>query len=902
MASTASAFVFEGGLEFSATNPQAPPLLTTNIPIGLQFRENAPSSITVDQSILNVKSGQTLALVGGNVGVEGGDLGFLQASGGRVELAGVAGPGTVGLNVNDNELRLSFPVGLALSDVSLTNYALVDVRGGGGGSIAINAQNLNLAGGSGLLAGIGSGLGSVGAQAGDITLNATGAITVAESRIFNLLESMAVGNGGNINITAESLSLENTELAAVNLGRGNAGSILVQTHGSVSLSNDSLIFNSVEPGAEGNTGGINIRAGSVLFTDGSSIQANTYGQGNSGNVIIQARDISFDGVDNDGFSSGIVSTVQPTGVGKAADIQIVSRSLSLTNGALVLSNTRGSGNASNVTVLSDGISIDGMGSNQENSGIYTTVAAGIGHGGDISITTGSLSMTNGGELNTSTYAQGDAGNLTIIANNIFIDGVDSNGFTSGPGSTVGFGGIGKGGNLKVTTGSLLITNGGNLDASTYGQGDAGNIYVDADSITLSGVNSTGLASGLFTFAYTEANGKGGDITVNTNTMRVQNGAVVNAKTLISREGGNVIINAHTFEAANGGEVITSTGGQGKAGNITINAADRVTLSGSDPTYFDRLAKFGVNVVDNVSPASGLFANTSENSTGKGGSISITTGQLVIQDGAQVTASSQGTGDAGDIVNITADSLKLDNGFINTTSRSGQGGNIEQVKVQDLLLMRNGSRISTSAGTNQTGGGDGGNMNINAQFIVAVPKEDSDIQANAYTGKGGQIQITTSGIFGFQFPPKDTPLSDITASSQFGVQGVININTPGIDPSRGLVALPQTVVDPAALVAQNPCVRGKASAFVVTGRGGLPANPSNALSSDTTHVGLVEPASSPHHSSNRVTSQPQNSSADRIVPAMGWAFNDQGQVVLIADNPTNTFPQRPLANPATCNVP
>lgn len=115
-------------------------------------------------------------------------------------------------------------------------------------------------------------------------------------------------------------------------------------------------------------------------------------------------------------------------------------------------------------------------------------------------------------------------------------------------------------------------------------------------------------------------------------------------------------------------------------------------------------------------------------------MTLTTGQLIIKDGAAITVSSQARknviyiGDPNNLgkagyLNITARSILLDNkGKLISNSESGKGGNIT-LQVQNLLLMRRESQITTNAGT--TGlGGDGGNIIINAPngFIVATPWE------------------------------------------------------------------------------------------------------------------------------------------------------------------------------------
>jgi large exoprotein involved in heme utilization and adhesion len=161
-----------------------------------------------------------------------------------------------------------------------------------------------------------------------------------------------------------------------------------------------------------------------------------------------------------------------------------------------------------------------------------------------------------------------------------------------------------------------------------------------------------------------------------------------------------------------------------------------------------------------------------------------------------------------------------------------------LNLQDLLSLRNGSKISTTAGTAQAPG-DGGNIDIETDFIVADPNENSDISANAFTGRGGQANISAEAIFGIQERDFPTPLSDITASSEFGVAGVVEIETPEVDPNRALAALPETSDE--VELAQG-CQAGDEQgtvAFFNLGRGGLPPTPEDPLSSETIITPWIE---------------------------------------------------------------
>ncbi len=190
--STADSIVFSDNVEFLATDGDNPPLLTINMPIGLNFGNN-PGEIAVNGSNLQVNKEKTLALFGGNLTITGGQI---IAPGANIELGGLIEAGQVsfeGLGDETSFDSISFPEEIARGDVTLSNGAEVNVQAAGGGSISVNARNLELSGGelgaSNLFAGIAPESNSLEAQAGNIILNATGDITVNQgSRIANSLE------------------------------------------------------------------------------------------------------------------------------------------------------------------------------------------------------------------------------------------------------------------------------------------------------------------------------------------------------------------------------------------------------------------------------------------------------------------------------------------------------------------------------------------------------------------------------------------------------------------------------------------------------------------------------------------------------------------------------------------
>ena len=355
-------------------------------------------------------------------------------------------------------------------------------------------------------------------------------------------------------------------------------------------------------------------------------------------------------------------------MGKGGSINISARSLQITNGAALIASTDGQGDAGNIQVQArDSVLLDGFGRDGFNSSIVSGVGSdAVGKGGDIGITTRFLYATNGGVLQASTDGQGDAGNITVeAANNVALDGVGSNGIRSAVLTDVGRGAVGRGSNFSITTGSLSVTNGAALFANTSGQGNAGNINIQArNNVLFDGRGGNSFSSGAFSDVTTDATGESGNISITTPSLSIINNAILNARTDGRGNAGSILIAANVVDVSAGGQIETTTSSGNKAGSITLNVSDRLTLSG---------------------PNTGLFANTKPGSSGNGGRIFIDPRTVIIQDGAKIAVDSQGSGIGGNI-NIQAGRLELrDRATITATTASAQCGKVAKSLLAQARL-------------------------------------------------------------------------------------------------------------------------------------------------------------------------------------------------------------------------
>ncbi len=753
-------------------------------------------------------------------------------------MGSVSGVGAVGLTIDGNKFSLNFPPLLSRTDVILDNGAFIDVRAGGGGSIAINAKKLTVSNSSQINAGIKQGMGNASSLAGDININATELVNLTNSSlIFNGVEGVGKGKGGNINITARSLSAMNgSQITASTSGQGDAGSVIIHVSDRVSFDEvdstgvPSGAYSSVNQGAVGNAGNINITASSLSVTNGAQLQSLTEGQGNAGNVIIHASDtVSFDG--SSAVLSGVGTTVVgpstalsgvgTTGVGLGGNIDISARSLFVTNGAELRALTRGQGDAGNILVnVTDFIEIAGASSlNGASSGLFaSTEQTASGNGGLINLQGATLRIENGGVL-------------AARSRN-----------------------ASKGGNIIGNVNNLQLAGGGEILTTAYGSGKAGNINFKVNNgINISGSDPTWTArfvnfgtdivdpvsekSGIFASTDTKSTGNGGIININTEFLNLDSGA----------------------------NISVSTSGTGNAGNVSITSRSL-----------------------NLNNGAQLSAQTTTSSTGDSGSISLNTTNLNIDNGANISVNSTGKGNAGNL-KIDSRNINLDQqASLLAGTASGEGGNIS---IQTgSLMMRHNSPISADARTGANNStGNGGNITINATNTITA-LETSPITANANLGRGGNIQIATQGLF-------NSPDSPITASSgNPQLNGVVNITILGFSPSNSLtqfkgnaIANQQTIAN-SCLTSRNQ-QRGK---FTVTGLDTLPITPFTNF--DLWYALPPQPTNTTFQ--QKPTTLPPVATAskpwkigDPIVEAQGIVHTKDGRIILTA-TPQNTTPESP----------
>jgi len=693
-----------------------------------------------------------------------------------------------------------------------------------------------------------------------IVFGPNASLNIGGSFIASTGSSIRFADGVQFSATSSSVSPLLTISVPIGLQMGqNPGAITVQNTGAtvISNANGTAAINKAPSTsisvATGNNlalvgGNINLNGG-VLNAPSGNIEL---GSASAGIVNLNTATWKFDYSNiqqfgNIQFSSN--SLVNASG-SPAGSVHLQGGNISITGSSGVLLVNHGNQQSGNIIVDASGLlEMAGETSTGTAQNYFRTENIDTGIGGNVVVSAPQILVLDGGIL-ARNFGAGIGGNIFVNADSIELNGVAPNNPTATSAiSTTNFG-SGPGGNIQVSTGELMIENGGGIINTSRSKGTTGNSTVNAsDSIELIGENPTNLTSskiGVQVFNQ----GNGGLLNVTTPILTVLNGASVNS----------------------------SVAASGSAGSLVINVSDSIEVSGVGAT--SGLPSQIVADAEIYPTSFQKLLGLPPFPTGTTGELFINTSNLTITNNGSIGVDHQGIGNAGDL-QINANTIYLDNaGSITAATKSGEGGNIN-IKA-NTLIMRDGSNITATAG----GAGNGGNIIINSPIILGLG--NSDIVANAVQGEGGNIYIQTEGLFGLEYRPQLTPGNDITASSQFGLSGSVEVNIIGVNPNSNLVQLPDNFTDHSEQISTG-CSERNSSSFVATGRGGIPENPNQPLNSDgSASLGQLTWSDirdiSTYRQTERVTQIP--TSPEILVQATGWQRNNLGQIELISSGLPN----------------
>ncbi|TAF51734.1 MAG: filamentous hemagglutinin N-terminal domain-containing protein [Oscillatoriales cyanobacterium] len=897
IATTAHGINFSDGSTWPSIASETSPLLSVNVPVGLQFNPDlepgtitaigSGSAVTVPStaanllslgllseaaslsalnpgrsaSVLATEPGETLGFVAGQVEIQRMQL---DAPSGTIAIGGVRS-GEVGLGSLDPAapgLPLDFATADLSGQIQLRDRAALTASGSSpNGSITLAAETIAINGGA-----------------------------------FAQLQNFSDRPGGTLRLTAtDTLAIDGTPQD------GQGSFVGSETFGS-------------GPGAT-----IVINADRANLWNGASANTVSYATGMSGNLIVDVGDLTVQGFrpGEPGEVSNLSSSTLISGAG--GDIKLHGRQLVLDAGGTIFALTTGSGRSGNLQLdIRDGVRLQGTEPDNQGSTLGTATID-TGTAGNVTLNTSQLSLFAGARVGSLSVAVGDAGNVALDSSEfIALSGRDPTLGGSSIASSVESIAIstllprsfletfpnlvdvvpsGDAGNLTIVTPQLLVQDGGQIQVANRGFGNPGRLLVQGDTLRLEtggaiaaetvagsggAINldlrlleiqngsigtatvSTGQGSDIFIRArdrivvsatslqetqnqalrlFFSANaipdfnigiisgsageGKAGNIELETGELILRNGGLITPSALRSGDagsltirvagdividggilttatisqasdagrGGDMRIDAENLSLINGGTVSTTTLGRNDAGSLTVNVRDQLLIVGAG--------------VANLLSASGLSSGSlrlGAGSVGNGGDLSIQAQRLVLQDQGRISSSSEGQGNAGNI-NIDVGSLSLDHtAAIVASSNSGEGGNLT-IRSQTSAILQNASQLSTQAGSSVLEGGNGGNLLLNAGVFAAIG--GSRVSANAFRGSGGQILIEARGFF-------LGDRSNIDASSQLGIDGVVEVRNDTIVTDPNLVSLSSELLTP-NLLAQD-CMASNRDRFSIVDRG------------------------------------------------------------------------------------
>ena len=708
----------EDGL-FSAVDPASDQLLSVD-PSALFFNglASASSGIQVESAQnFQVAEGSTLSLVGEDVTISRSGI---VAPDSQISVVAVGDAATAAIDENG---KIALGEGANRGSILVENESFINVISSRGGSVTLVANDVQVLSGSQIFARVEPRLQPPDLTAVDetanfveidatVTVRLSGAGTFLESSVLQgansslegvliSADSIEVSDGarvhsvtqGGSSASAGSLSLnadtniliDNAELytEVVSEDVVQGGSILLSGK-NVNISGESTVLTfSI---GNGSGGDISLSGDRIAITGSSDIATVNFGAGDAGDLSLEASgDIIVSG--------GRIGSNAIQGSGQSGNILLTAGSLSLL-GSTVATSASDTGNSGNILVSVDGfVKLENIPSSGLESEISTASSNGEQKGGNIEIAAANLVVEEDSQVASSTDGSSEAGNILLnISEKVFVNG--GNVISSSERDS-----IGDGGNIEIVTKNIEIVRGGFVTASTFGDGNAGDVSAQvSETVRLEGSRLIdtiffGIISPPSSLSSLVGLGSQGD-------------------------GGNIEIETTNLETLDGALITASTGGNGNAGSVSVNARETVFVEGLAGTT-----------------PGGIASTVGSLGSGNGGSIELVAADLEIRNGAGISTSTVGDGNAGDIFINVPGTIRIDGSSPGglTSARSILGnGNIDDA-IDNINRLASEGRVEPS----QFGTSSAINSSVNVTSLL------EEVSPNDISG--GRIEISTGSL-------------------------------------------------------------------------------------------------------------------------------------------------------------
>ena len=575
----------------------------------------------------------------------------------------------------------------------------------------------------------------------------------ARSSRLDVSNPNGLGSGGSVFIRSGALTISNGEINADNYGSGRGGQLVIQADNQIAMTNATLVHSTARSSGTGAAVIVSTAPSGDISIDESAVQTGGFGAGTTGPIAVSSGQLKI-------TNQGAISSFG-FGNGDAGSVTVAAGQLSMINGSIE-SEALGNGNGGNVVVaVSGALSIDGTFTNGSGilAGGYVTNA--FGNGGSVTVSAGTLSIHNA-LISSDAFGGGSGGSVLVnVAGQLTIDGSNSQRTPfrlTGTGITSQTAGGGNAGNVTVNAGAFSILNGGGILTGTGGAGAAGSIaIVVAGDTTISG--------GALISSPTAGAGQGGIVGITARgplTLKdAGTGITASATPTASGNAGSVRVSASQITITSGAEIASTTAGTGAGGSVMVTTPGMLVLDGA-----------GVANTQIAASATGP-------QSGPGGSVTVGAGGLTIEGGALIASSTAGLGKAGDVAMTVANGLTLSgvgpNGAsgVTASTQPGSSGQAGQVVLTagGAIALSGGAEVTTST----AGAGNGGTVQVTAQGALILTDPGTGIIASAEPGSSGNAGSVVAAA------PQMTIASGAEIASTTagtGMGGSIRVTTPG----------------------------------------------------------------------------------------------------------------------------